>query len=76
MFSLLLSTRHKDVELAARGRLLIPEGLRGFLGLEPGSEVLVVGAAIFVVIWRPEAWIHYLEGRMLEFRQLLDDLSG
>ena len=39
----LLSTRHKPVQLAGRGRLLIPEGFRQFLGVEPGGEVLVLG---------------------------------
>jgi MraZ protein len=72
----LLSTRHKAVELAGRGRLLLPEGFREFLGFEPGGEVLVVGAAICVELWRPEAWIKYLEENMPRFRALFDTLSG
>ncbi len=72
----LLSTRHKAVELAGRGRLLIPEGFREFLGVERGSEVLVVGAAVCVEIWNPPDWLKYLEGQMPKFRRLLDRLSG
>ena len=72
----LLSTRHKDVQLAGRGRLLIPEGFREFLAVEPGSDVLVVGAAVCVEIWSPPAWLKYLEARMPKFRRLLDRLSG
>ena len=72
----LLSTRHKPVELAGRGRLLLPEGFREFLGVEPGGEVVVVGAAICVEIWRSDAWIKHLEERMPEFRKLFDQLSG
>lgn len=72
----LLSTRHKAVQLANRSRLLVPEGFREFLGVEPGSEVLIVGAAVCVEIWRPEAWIKYLERRMPRFRRLFDRLSG
>ncbi len=72
----LLSTRHKQVELAGRGRLLIPEGFREFLAVQPGGEVLVVGAAVCVEIWRPDAWIEYLNQQMPEFRRLLDNLSG
>ncbi len=72
----LLSTRHKPVELAGRGRLLLPEGFREFLGVEPGGEVMVVGAAICVEIWRGDAWIKHLEERMPEFRKLFDQLSG
>ena len=72
----LLSTRHKAVQLAGRGRLLIPEGFREFLDCEPGSEVLVVGAAVCIEIWNPPAWLKYLEARMPKFRRLLDQLSG
>jgi MraZ protein len=72
----LLSTRHKTVQLAGRGRLSIPEGFREFLGVEPGGEVIVVGAAVCMEIWNPRAWLAFLEARMPEFRQLFDKLSG
>src|SRR5258708_5980878 len=63
----LLSTRHRTVQLAGRGRLIVPEGFREFLHAEPGSEVLFVGAAVCVEIWNPKAWLTYLEGRMPKF---------
>jgi len=72
----LLSTRHKSVQLTGRGRLLIPAGFREFLGVEPGSELLIVGAAVCVEIWQPQAWISYLEQQMPEFRRLFDSLSS
>jgi MraZ protein len=72
----LLSSRHKNVELAGRSRLLIPEGFREFLRVEPGGEVIVVGAAICVEIWNPAAWLAYLEKRIPKFRRLLDELSN
>ena len=75
MLGRLLSTRHKAVRLANRGRLLIPEGFREFLGVEPGSEVMVVGAAVCAEIWSPPAWLAYLEGQMPKFRRLFDRLS-
>jgi MraZ protein len=71
----LLSTRHKAVQLAGRGRLLIPEGFREFLGVEPGGEVLVVGAAVCIEVWSPSAWLAYLQARMPKFGRLLDRLS-
>jgi MraZ protein len=71
----LLSTRHRTVQLAGRGRLLIPEGFREFLGVEPNNETLIIGAAVCVEIWRPAAWIKYLETRMPKFRRLFDHLS-
>jgi MraZ protein len=72
----LLSTRDTEVSLAGRGRLLIPEGFREFLGVEPGGEVMVVGAGVSIEIWNPEAWIQYVEQRMPKFRALLSHLSS
>jgi MraZ protein len=75
MFGRLLSTRHRPVQLAGRGRLVIPEGFREFLGVDAGKEVMVVGAAICLEVWNPEKWIDYIEGRMPKFRKLVDHLS-
>jgi MraZ protein len=75
LFGRLLSTRHKPVQLAARGRLLVPEGFRDFLGVDPGGEVLVVGAAVCIEIWKPPTWVEYLAGRMPKFRRLFDHLA-
>ncbi|MCA9262637.1 MAG: division/cell wall cluster transcriptional repressor MraZ [Planctomycetales bacterium] len=71
----LLSTRHKEVQVQNRGRLLIPEGFREFLGVEPGGDVLVVGAALCVEIWHPERWIAFLNEEISEFDQLLERLA-
>jgi len=71
----LLSTRQRTVRLAHRGRLLIPEGFREFLGIEPGGSVLVVGAAVCVEIWRPQSWRDHLAEEIPKFRELEDSLS-
>jgi MraZ protein len=76
LLSRLLSTRHKAVQLAGRGRLSIPDGFREFLQVEPGGEVIVVGAGVSVEIWNPRAWLAYLETHMPEFRQTFDRLSS
>jgi MraZ protein len=72
----LLSTRQMNVKLAGRSRLILPEGFREFLGVEPGGEVLVVGAALCVEIWRPDRWFAYVEEQMPGFRRLFDNLSS
>jgi MraZ protein len=72
----LLSTRHKPVQLAGRGRLSIPEGFREFLQVEQGGEVIVIGAGVCVEIWSPRAWLAYLAERMPDFRQIIEQLSG
>jgi MraZ protein len=76
LLSRLLSTRHKTVQLAGRGRLSIPDGFREFLQVEQGGDVIVVGAGLCVEIWNPRAWLAHLEANMPEFRQLFDRLSS
>jgi MraZ protein len=71
----LLSTRQRTIRLADRGRLLIPEGFREFLGVEPGGSVMVVGAALCVEIWHPENWRQHLAMEIPKFRELKDNLS-
>jgi len=72
----LLSTRHRPVQLAGRGRLVVPEGFREFLGVEPGGTVMVVGAAVCVEIWHPETWSKYVGDQMPAFRKLLEELAS
>jgi MraZ protein len=72
----LLSTRHREIQLAGRGRLVVPEGFREFLGVEAGGDVLLIGAAVCIEIWKPEEWIQYLNERMPQFGKLLDELAG
>ncbi|QDU58083.1 division/cell wall cluster transcriptional repressor MraZ [Aeoliella mucimassa] len=72
----LLSTRHREVPLAGRGRLVIPEGFREFLGVEPGGTVVLVGAAVCVEIWHPDHWAGTIGDEMPTFRELFDQLSS
>jgi MraZ protein len=71
----LLSTRHQQVTLAKRSRLLIPEGFRQFLGVESGQEVVIVGAAVCVEIWHPDRWLDVLKSEMPEFGDLFKTLT-
>jgi MraZ protein len=71
----LLSTRHRGVPLAGRGRLVIPEGFREFLAVQPGGEIMLIGAGVCVEIWQPQAWLQYAAVQMPEFRQLFDRLT-
>jgi MraZ protein len=71
----LLSTRHRTVPIAGRGRLALPDSFREFLGVEPGGDVLVVGAAVCVELWRPQRWGEHIGEQMPGFRQLFDELT-
>ncbi|MDA0834155.1 MAG: division/cell wall cluster transcriptional repressor MraZ [Planctomycetota bacterium] len=72
----LLSTRHKQVNLANRSRLLIPEGFREFLGVPTNSDVMIIGAVICVEIWNPQAWLDVLRDDMPEFGEMFKQLSN
>lgn len=72
----LISTRSRNIKLANRSRLVIPEGYREFLGLAPNQEVMVVGAVICVEIWNPADWIEVLHNDMPEFGQLFRELTN
>ncbi len=71
----LLSTRHVTVPLAGRGRFIIPEGFRNLLAVEPGQDVVFVGAAVCVEIWSLPAWTTHQAQEIPRFRRLLNKLS-
>ena len=71
----LLSTRHQQVTLAKRSRLLVPETFRDFLGTAAGQEVVIVGAAVCVEIWHSERWLEVLKAEMPDFGELFKTLT-
>ena len=73
-FGRLLSTHHRLIQLKERSRLMLPEGFREFLAVEPGGEVIIVGAILCIEIWHPAKWINYLESDMQEFDALFNSL--
>ena len=56
-------------------RLSIPEGFREFLGIEQGGDALVIGAAVCIEIWKPAAWIDYLNDQIPTFGRLVEELA-
>lgn len=73
-FTRLLSTRSRTIKLGARGRLLVPEGFREFLGVEPNSETIIVGAGVCLEIWKPDVWQAYLREDISQFDNLYKEL--
>jgi MraZ protein len=71
----LLSTRSRSVRLANRSRLLVPEGYRELLDVEVNQDAMLVGAAICVEIWNPDAWLDVLRQDMPEFGPMFRDLT-
>ena len=48
-------------KISAQGRITIPSGVRKMLDLNPGEEIIVVGAEIGVEIWNAGRWDEELE---------------
>ncbi len=46
-----------ETELDRQGRVLVPQGLRAFAGLE--TEALVLGSRDHAEIWAPQRWDEY-----------------
>jgi MraZ protein len=72
----LLSTRQRPLQLAGRARLVVPEGFREFLGVEPGGSVAVIGAAVCIEIWHPQKWSEHVGQQMPEFNTRFEQLVG
>ncbi len=43
-------------ELSNQGRITLPAGFRGMMGLEPGTEAVLVGCECGIEIWNAERW--------------------
>jgi MraZ protein len=74
-FHRLLSTRSREVSLAGRSRLVIPEEFRDFLRVKASENCVVVGAGLCVEIWHPETWQEYLRQEIASFGTLFEKLS-
>ena len=76
MLGRLLSTRHRTVPIAGRGRIAIPESFRDFLEVEPGGTLMIVGAAVCIEIWHPQRWSEHIGQHMPDFHELFDQLAS
>lgn len=67
----LLLGHAEDVSPDKAGRILIPEVLRRYAGIEAESRVVVVGAGAWIELWAPDRWYRSLEG--VTSRSLTDE---
>jgi MraZ protein len=73
-FGRLVSTRNTTIKFANKSRMLVPEGFREFLDVPPNQEVILVGAAICVEIWQPDAWRTALKDQLPLFDGLMQGM--
>ncbi len=45
-----------NAELDRQGRVLVPDRLREYAGLDLASEVVIVGLDRFIELWNPDRW--------------------
>lgn len=70
----LRSTRETTAKLDGRARLTIPQAFREFLGVEPEGNAMVVAATVCIEIWRPDAWVSFVEERIADYRRISEAL--
>ncbi len=52
----MLFSEAMDFELDKQGRMLIPDRLREYAGLELSTEVLIVGLEKIIELWNQKTW--------------------
>ena len=62
-----------EVEIDRQGRVLIPQGLREYAGIE--KEVMVIGVSNRVEVWSAEAWREYTSAENLNFEAAAEKLA-
>ena len=70
----LRSTRETTAKLDGRARLTIPQAFREFLGVEPDGNAMVVAATVCIEIWRPDAWVEFVNERIADYRRISESL--
>ena len=70
----LRSTRETTAKLDGRARLTIPQAFREFLGVEPEGNAMVVAATVCIEVWRPEAWMEFVNERIADYRRITESL--
>ncbi|HOA35158.1 MAG TPA: division/cell wall cluster transcriptional repressor MraZ [Bacillota bacterium] len=62
-----------EVEIDKQGRVLIPQNLREYAGIE--KEVMIIGVSDRVEVWSEEAWKEYTSAENLDFEAAAEKLA-
>ena len=62
-----------EVEIDRQGRVLIPQNLREYAGIE--KEVMIIGVSDRVEVWSEEAWREYTSSENLDFEGAAEKIA-
>ena len=62
-----------EVEIDKQGRILIPQNLREYAGIE--KEVAIIGVSDRVEVWSEAAWREYTSAENLNFEAVAEKLA-
>lgn len=72
-FSRFLYAPAREVEVDKQGRIIIPQNLRDYSGIN--KEVAITGVASRIEIWAKEKYDQYLEEKEAVFDDMLDEFE-
>jgi len=61
-----------EIEVAAQGRVQLPESYRRHIEVSPGDCVAVIGAEDRIEIWKKENWDEYFEAQMSRYEEIAE----
>ncbi|HHV54499.1 MAG TPA: division/cell wall cluster transcriptional repressor MraZ [Firmicutes bacterium] len=73
-FSRLLFSGASECEPDRQGRILLPQPLRAYAGLEEEKEAVVVGVSQRVEIWSVSRWTAYTNEASADFAKLAEEM--
>jgi MraZ protein len=75
-FTRLSGSGRIDFDLEGQGRIPLPESFKEHAGLEPGSEVAIVGAENRIEIWERKRWEAYRRKIEADYEAITDRVRG
>lgn len=72
----ILGANSMEVIIGAQGRVAVPDVFRSYLGVEPGENVVVVGAGVRIELWAESAWRQKQASDMANYAGIIERLSG
>lgn len=72
----ILGANSMETIVGAQGRVAVPDLFRAYLGVEPGENLVIVGAGKRIELWAETAWRQRQASDMENYAEIIERLSG